>query len=680
MTDTLAPLQAPEQPLPETPFVGLVPYGEGDAAFFFGRDGEKAIITANLRAARLTILYGASGVGKTSVLHAGVVRDLHEQVRANAVGRTARTPFAVCAFSAWHGDPIAGLAEAMRAACVEALGGEELPAWQPGEPLLEAVRGWTARVRPLLVVLDQFEEYFLYHEGEDGDGTFAVEFPRLVNELNLRVNFILSLREDAWARLDRFEDSIPSLFENYVRVEHLGRGAAREAIDGPVREWNRRLPPGESAYVVEPELAESVIEAASAGRRGLTEGADGAAPQAADAGGVETPFLQLVLERLWRETVAAGAHTLDEARLEALGGAQRIVENHLLEALGKLTPDEQAVAADCFRFLVTRSKTKIAHPSTDLAEWTKRPEPEVTAVLEKLCRGESGRILRSVSPPAGETVASYELFHDVLAEPILEWRKRYEQQREQDAEAQRLREEQDAEKERRRRRRARRFVVVLVIATGISIAISALAILATMAADKANRRAGVQAAIARKAEEKVAALRQKELAAELVARYEPLYQHATNDAAANCIVGFGHLVHPGPCAAIDRSRWANFTVDRALKLLQSDLVLARTAVFATMTVKLKGYQISALEDFAYNAGGGALRGGVGRGINSGHPGAALNVLMEYDHVGHQVLPALCIRRADEARLFTTGVYPWDVENQPGKVQGFGSHHCPRVAN
>ena len=233
MTDTLAPPHAPKHPLPETPFVGLVPYGEDDAAFFFGRDAEKEIITANLRAARLTILYGASGVGKTSVLHAGVVHDLHEQVRENAAGRTERTPFAVCAFSSWRIDPMSALAEAMRVACVEALGGEELPAWRPGEPLVEAVRGWTERVRPVLVVLDQFEEYFLYHPDEDGEGTFAVEFSGLVNELNLRVNFVLSLREDAWAKLDRFEDSIPELFENYVRVEHLDRKAARTRSTGP---------------------------------------------------------------------------------------------------------------------------------------------------------------------------------------------------------------------------------------------------------------------------------------------------------------------------------------------------------------------------------------------------------------------------------------------------------------
>ena len=176
-------------------------------------------------------------------------------------------------------------------------------------------------------------------------------------------------------------------------------------------------------------MVEAVIEAAAAGRLGLTEGGDGAGPDAASADAVEAPFLQLVMERLWRATIEAGAHTLDLARLETLGGAQQIVENHLLDALGKLDRDEQAVAADLFRFLVTRSKTKIAHPASDLAEWTGRPEPEVSAVLDKLCRGDSGRILRSISPPSGETAVSYELFHDVLAEPILAWRRGYEQER-----------------------------------------------------------------------------------------------------------------------------------------------------------------------------------------------------------------------------------------------------------
>ena len=428
MTDAFAQPD-PAPPAPETPYVGLVPYSEEDAAFFFGRDEEKWIVAGNLRASGLTLLYGASGVGKTSLLRAGVIHHLRELERGNAATKRERTPFAVCAFAAWRDDPLPALMETIRVAAVGALGGDELSPWQPGEPAADTLRSWTEKVRTLLVVLDQFEDYFLYHPAEEGENTFAGEFPAIVNDPNLRVHFLLSIREDALAKLDRFKGRIPRLFANYVRIEHLSRSAARDAIEGPVREWNRRRPPQEPAYTLEPALVEAVIDATATG--GLALGQGGLAPTstAADVERVEAPFLQLVMERLWRATVEAGSRDLTVARLDELGGAERIVENHLLEALGSLTPAEQAVAADLFRFLVTRSKTKIAHSVSDLAEWTGRPEPEAGAVLDKLCRGESGRILRRIPPPpTGNSDTRYELFHDVLAEPILEWRADYEQE------------------------------------------------------------------------------------------------------------------------------------------------------------------------------------------------------------------------------------------------------------
>ena len=410
-----------------TPFVGLVPYREEDAEFFFGRDEETRIVTGNLRASRLTIVYGGSGVGKSSLLQAGVIRDLHERVLANLKTPAARAPFAVCSFSAWRDDPLRALVQEIWRAAVEATGGEDLPAWQPGQPLLDALRGWTTRVRTLLVVLDQFEDYFLYHPDDDGPDTFADAFPRIVNDVNLRVHFVLAIREDSWAKLDRFEDRIPRLFENYLRIEHLTPEAAREAIEGPIEQWNRRLPEAQG-YTVEDELVEAVIDAAGRGRVGSGDRAEPDAPDRARPDAIEAPFLQLVMNRMWVATVQAGARELTRSRLEALGGAERIVENHLHDALGGLTGTEQAVAADAFRYLVTRTNTKIAHPASDLADWTKRPEPEVTAVLEKLCRGEGGRILRQVHPP-GDEATRYELFHDVLAEPILDWRRSYEQRR-----------------------------------------------------------------------------------------------------------------------------------------------------------------------------------------------------------------------------------------------------------
>ena len=69
---------------PPSPYRGLRPYTEADAAFFFGREAEGENVAANLLSARLTLLYGPSGVGKSSVLLAGVVSSLRGRSRDGA--------------------------------------------------------------------------------------------------------------------------------------------------------------------------------------------------------------------------------------------------------------------------------------------------------------------------------------------------------------------------------------------------------------------------------------------------------------------------------------------------------------------------------------------------------------------------------------------------------------------
>ena len=79
----------------------------------------------------------------------------------------------------------------------------------------------------------------MYHPGEDGEGSFAVEFARAVNRRDLRVSFLVSMREDSIAKLDFFKGRIPNLFDNYLRIDRLDREQAREAIVRPVEQFNR---------------------------------------------------------------------------------------------------------------------------------------------------------------------------------------------------------------------------------------------------------------------------------------------------------------------------------------------------------------------------------------------------------------------------------------------------------
>ena len=101
------------------------------------------------------------------------------------------------------------------------------------------------------------------------------------------------------------------------------------------------------------------------------------------------------------------------------------MRDHLLRALDDLSVDEQDVAASMFEHLVTPSGTKIAHRAPDLAQYAGVPEESLNAVLGTLTRD---RIVHSV-----DGSDRYEIFHDVLAEPIAAWRQLRDLERERAA-------------------------------------------------------------------------------------------------------------------------------------------------------------------------------------------------------------------------------------------------------
>src|SRR5438270_13894414 len=120
----------------DSPYIGLMPYLEKDEPYFFGRQAESEIITANLLASRITLLYGPSGVGKSSVLHAGVLPHLRRTVMQEKTMDGA-PQFVVVTFSTWRDDPASALTAAIAS---------QFPAATPapsGANLRDKVRAWT---------------------------------------------------------------------------------------------------------------------------------------------------------------------------------------------------------------------------------------------------------------------------------------------------------------------------------------------------------------------------------------------------------------------------------------------------------------------------------------------------------------------------------------------------------
>ncbi|MGZ4390020.1 MAG: nSTAND1 domain-containing NTPase, partial [Gaiellaceae bacterium] len=392
-----------------SPYKGLAPFedSEQDALLFFGRGRECEVVVANLLASRLTVLFGPSGVGKTSLLSAGVVREL----------RTLGPGTVVSVHDTWSGS-LRGVFDDVRDAS-------------------EAY-----------VILDQFEEYFLYHGDEAGSGSLFQALPELLRES--RVNVLISLREDALAQLDAFKAGIPGVFANQVRLEHLDRAAARSAILGPIGRWNELT--GESVEV-EPALVDTVLDEVAV--EGRLHGGDR----------IEAPYLQLVLERIWEQEREAQSPLLRLETLQGLGGARTIVRDHLLRALDELGPDEQDVAASMFEHLVTPSGTKIAHRASDLAQYAGVSEEELLRVLAALTRS---RIVHSI-----DGSDRYEIFHDVLAEPIRTWREERRLERERAA----------------ARRRHRRLLAFAVLAFCAFAVVAGLAVWAFSERSKADAQA-----------------------------------------------------------------------------------------------------------------------------------------------------------------------------------------------
>jgi len=415
------------------PYVGLQPYTEDDREFFFGRENDLRIISSNLYAAPLTILYGASGVGKSSVLLAGVVPHLRAAARTVAV-----------VFNAWQDPSFLSL---LKSRCIESA---ELVTTKPltidaGLPLDDillkighAAKGCT------LIMLDQFEEYFLYNPESAARTSFEREFARTVNRDDVDANFLIVLREDALSKLDRFRARIPSLMANTLRLQHLDVKAAKDAIRMPLSRYNERQSDASKHIAIEDALVEKIIEQVETGQ--VTIGQSGRGQAGADsladtaARWIETPFLQLVLTRLWNEEINKNrSRVLRLKTLERLGGADKIVRAYLDDKLAELKDAEREVCSRLFDRLVTRSGTKVALLYSDLVGYAGDLAEVVDSVLEIL--GQS-RIIRTVPASLerpGET--RYEIFHDVLSLAVLDWRTRYLQEKERNKEVEAVKRE-----------------------------------------------------------------------------------------------------------------------------------------------------------------------------------------------------------------------------------------------
>lgn len=196
------------------PYVGLAPFLEEHQDYYFGRELDAATLADNVVAAPLTVLYGSSGTGKTSLINVGLPRaieGLHRNVQ-------------LITFRNWQSEDFLAL---LITKIIDANAGD-VASEHNSENLYEALLRKAHESEKLIVlVLDQFEEYFVYEHDRDVVARLESELAKAIRDRELRVHVLISIRDDRYHLLDRLKIHIPEILKNTLALEHLSDDAGR---------------------------------------------------------------------------------------------------------------------------------------------------------------------------------------------------------------------------------------------------------------------------------------------------------------------------------------------------------------------------------------------------------------------------------------------------------------------
>lgn len=408
-----------------SPYKGLEAFTEDDHDIFHGRKDQIQQVVRYLTAFRLSILYGESGVGKSSLLRAGVVPAVREaaqrRIRKGQPPGQAIVVFPppeISVAEVWDDAPERRLLAQVEKVVGGLLASPPAPPKDPG--LAEQLRHWAgvlgwgdARPGRVLLVLDQFEDCIpdSLDEPESPRILFIQSLAEVINSFGLPVNVLLSVRQSAFTRLDRLKPYLQGLMDKRIELRAMDRASAQQAITEPLRVL-AQVDTAEPCQV-QSELIEEVL----------------AIVRSDNADEYQAPYLQLIMKTLWDRV-------RDEHRRQILlddliafspgsdatprRAARQIVSDHFRTQLRNV---DRNLASGLLECLVSRSGVLIPQKREDLVDAVTRnpvfpapgpPEADVRELLRRWSH-EFSRLLRV------REGNHYEIYFSMLAQVIREW-------------------------------------------------------------------------------------------------------------------------------------------------------------------------------------------------------------------------------------------------------------------
>ncbi|MFO1468886.1 MAG: hypothetical protein U1F35_20960 [Steroidobacteraceae bacterium] len=460
------------------PWLGLASFTEETREYFHGREEEVAELARRVQRKLLTVLFGQSGLGKTSILRAGLVPRLRSQGYCPVYVRIDYARDAP--------EPAEQIKQAIARTAQQsgqwtqagvAVEGESL--WEflhHRDDVLRDAGGQT--IIPLLI-FDQFEEIFTLAQTDDFGRARAARFiadladlveNRPPKELEARLEHddsaaeqfdfargdyrvLIALREDYLAPLEGLKAVMPSITQNRLRLARMTGAQALAAV----------MRPGKG--LVTQDVAEAIV-------RFVAGGAELANAE------VEPSLLSLICRELNDARIAQGRGEISLDLLE--GSRASILSNFYERALADQPPAVRRIIED---ELLTESgfRENVAEEKLTGSFVAAGAAPDTLAVLvnRRLLRIEERLDVRRV-----------ELTHDVLCGVVKTSRDLRHEREARDASERQLAEqrarEQAARKAMMRARQVATFCVALALG---AIAAAILAYVSTQRAHRAERQA-----------------------------------------------------------------------------------------------------------------------------------------------------------------------------------------------
>jgi formylglycine-generating enzyme required for sulfatase activity len=348
------------------PFKFLDYFTEGDTDVFFGRDDETEFLTSMVATSRFTLIVGASGVGKTSLVNAGLIPRLHARGFDTYSVRALQHPVTEILAEVVPESKLAPAGTDLYAELEQALSD-----------------------RPTVVIIDQFEEFFI-RIGPESRAEFAQQLHRCITSDFLNLHVVAVIREDFLHFLLEMEPPIEQVFKNRYWVRVFTRQQLTDFLLATAQHFGVEF---------EDALAARLREDL-------------------DDNGIDPSHLQIVCHTLYSST-AGGAQRLRVSDYERLGGTAGILARYLDHALKDLGPQEEALARRVLKCMVSADQTKAAMSAKEIAKDALvmrlgHSKTALRGILQELTRR---RVIRPL--PGRDGV--FELAHDIIARKIWAW-------------------------------------------------------------------------------------------------------------------------------------------------------------------------------------------------------------------------------------------------------------------